>query len=1189
MSITRAAERISTFAQSDTSVDDATLVKLGRDIANVGRAQRNGRSNLVLESNVRESAFRKLIEADTPKSRLLAREMIRRDVLPPTWRLSTLTQEAGSHPEMQEYTSTLEERLNKDVSKWDGEEILKLKSNEFTRRVLQGPGYERKWQALTKDKAVLAKAKLASSTPKTDVKRAEYQQLLHKRPELTEALKARYSIASSYGRVSEIALAPTVLNVTHVQSSVSQSTAHSDDHIDTNTGVVFRNRSNLIVEASRDNRIQARIEQETVTQIPLEQSPSKVHQLPPTNYDLDYREVGRLFRVLNCPVDKSQTDDARFAAAARAVIELIEPPVGSSAAPVFKHIPDLIHRVFSQRAEASANNERTEHALQTIRQALSSEKGRLTPTAQKLLVWMAIVADPKCLKVDHPTDVVMRHDENGFQAREVTPDGQERWRKAGDGSLNIAYTKSLIAHWFQNPTDVKFTDGFLRKDGALKNIRVSGPLYEVQSNGEVKLAKHLRLSLGKNRLNSLDQDNYLRLDRLADLTRSAQEKSQFATLQLDVDLSRLPERPVNLGNLTELAFGGACDDIATKLYALHATGMIRIRGTSTTSAEAAWEQIKLAIASGNVTKVDEALGHYLVKGENAQSRSCVFLGDTTANLHGIDQIALQTQRHLSQTLGIDLRKIYTHQNALFDLYVLANQPHSSNDLYVLPSQADGEHHDGGAGFAHSHAKAALWTAKLDMGQLERLNTQLNSDNMMERRFDRLRFNNSLPAYYQHLELCHVSEDGRTLYSHGWSSHATRRHLESLARRDGVTISEEACATEKAKLLNNWFRDKLAQLRSGRLSPQEADRVFSTIVSAITPPPEASGINGLETAQGAKAKIHFALDRHDPVETEAFSRSVTLERGIDRNICMQIAPTLTAVNAYRELKRHQAETVSMLLRPLDALSTNDEEPQRRPRGKLKAFVPRTTPMLRPSPPWMPPSLSVRDSNPPGDTASTEKGSQIAQERLVHFSLDKTSTELVARFVDVVANVFNTMDPRLHDDLTTKLALQGVDVYNPSEHAKLARVIMSMSLDELGENFAHQPELTSFKREFPERVRELFDRLKRWVPPHAPVENSQQHLATPPRQTTQANQPMGYTEALRHLETQLQHIDSHGVDYDTIVGTLFSGSLHTFISGMAHEFVHLDQHIPGNLATAYVSLKQADDQSANTNIKVPFAGV
>jgi hypothetical protein len=856
MPISNDLRKVSSFINNP--VEDKQLHRLGKALANLAsRDRRQHQRTDKFTPRDRAAVFEKLIGHNTPHSRMIAREMIRRDLIPAEWDVAKVRAEIGSHPEMQHYISTLEARLSKAPTELTGEEILRLKTNQFTKRTLKEPTNKVKWEQLNHDPALLKAAAAASKVKARYAKQQDYNEL--SKILTPEDFDARKAIAKKFkrapsGRPSRLtAIKPNVMGQAiefrnngiypkGFRAPTNEPVIQSPDQ--GHSGVVFlrqgashtrhtiheKHSFENIVRQSAEMRFKKGVESGTVesgteknplqsspsaspamsnhVEVPAAASPSDVEAkvvtqnqstadnrtgLPPTVRDIEYRSLGREFHSLGPRERQGLSESQRFQAAALAVKSLIESPDSANEAPVFKHIPDLVHRVFG---EITNLQNPTTDALDTIREALRGG-GKLTPTAQKMMVWMAIVSDPKCLRIDDPSAVAMREDNGKFQVKEKGVDGFVSWRPAGDGTLDVAYTKSLIAHWFKNADQVKFDDGILGGDGALRNIRVQGPLYVKNDSGGIELAPNLSVSMGKNRLNDLGNADILKLDNLAQLRQTSQAKQQSVKLEFN-DFEHLPEKPINLGNLTEIPWQNPSADSAAELYALHATGMIKIDSSGGKTAQQAWTDIRAAIAQGHVKQLDKLLLTHVKRGENATNRTFIHMGGPASSNSGDDLIKLQLHHYLRETLNIDLPEVYSDQNAHFDQFVLANKNNDIATDYEFPGEKSNERLDR---FRDSNLTE-------NASAMDRLNRHLNHPKETVRADARERLGKYLPSHYQHLELRRVSDDSHTIHSNGLSNPADTQALEDRARTSGIKISASASSAEKNARINEWFHAQL---------------------------------------------------------------------------------------------------------------------------------------------------------------------------------------------------------------------------------------------------------------------------------------------------------------------------------------------------------------------------------------------
>lgn len=799
MTIVNSLKAVQNYVNSPTPTD-CELTELAHAVAEIGRAQR--KHNLAakeLTSQTREAVFKKLIAQDTPISRIIARDMIRRDVLPSKWGVSQLKDTAGAHPEMKEYVTELKERLEKDVNALDGEEVLCLQSNRFTRRVLKQE-QKAKWATL-RHPELKEKAQQAAQTPQHIAKRRELEARLaqaqgNRKADIRARIKAA-KVLPRHGRIGP------------VSNAVRRDTNAASP--DSSTGVL------VLRDPSRKSSAGQMCNTDAVA------AHGVVNQV-------QQQAIDRQFKLLQRAPSSRIPEIERFTNATEALTRLVRLSAGRDE-PLFKNIPDLLHRIFTEPAHDASAEDGVGQLFETIREGLRGDGRRLSPTAQKLLVWMAIVSDPKCLMIDDPARVTMRQAGDGtFEVKRSTPDGAQRWSPAGDGKLDLEYTKNLIAHWFTNPADVRFDDGMFNKDGAIKNIRLNGPLYKC-ADGVVELSGNLSLTLGRNRLQALERTDSVKFGHLADLHQLVRTGRPQTTLQLDINLDRLPTKPINVAHLTEIIWGDMQGDIARELYALHATGVIKIVGDNEMSAQEAWRDICEAIRSGTHSMLAPYLEKYVTRGDCADGRTFVTLGATLEGHVGNSLVDLQIHHFLREKLSLAIPELRSGYSDYLHLYVLNNRrrlDYAAEKLYLPFDGPVSDLSDGARSPDANSSGAGLYALQGEYVSFRKMSDDLYSRDYFEATKGRKDLREYLRSHYRNLEFFHIAEDRFTVHANDRFSQKDFQKLEQQAIADGVKISSRTCLSERTHAVNQWLREKLCILGIGEnLQGEKVDEMMSS--------------------------------------------------------------------------------------------------------------------------------------------------------------------------------------------------------------------------------------------------------------------------------------------------------------------------------------------------------------------------
>ncbi|HVL09141.1 MAG TPA: hypothetical protein VM512_08285 [Burkholderiaceae bacterium] len=1267
-SISAAITTIDAYRTSGNEATQPPSDEVGKALLNLGKAKRKESKRAEHFARTRGAeVFEKLIKNDTPRARMLAREMIRRDLLPSTWSLEKLALEAGAHPEMQTYVGTLGDRLNKTAEALTGEEILQLESNQFTKRILKGEQKE-KWQAIQTEPQIRAKAKEAAKTSKEQAKAQEYKKLAQASQGYEKALQERIRLARAAGSLDADVAARLLDTISSSASSGGVISSEPSASVESDSpGVSPEPRTRITVRQSGSvplgtiadpehhvdvpdaehppvpmsaalgkRRIDApeteRIEDTAASStgvaphiqpwrtgdIPVEMRDYPDASSLPRTVDASYKVAGRHFHFLGPRKNTSITESARFDAAANAFVALVNMPGAPNQAPVFKNVPDLVHRIFADEQRNDPNTP-VEIALEAIREGLRGSGRTLTPTAQKFLVWMARISDPSCLRLDDPRQVKMQQVNGEFQVQDTAVDGSLHWRPAGDGTLDVEYTKSVIAHWFDNAQDVRFDDGILRKDGALQNIRVSGPLYR-ENAGKIEFTPGLHVSMGKHRLNSLSTASYLTPEGLGGIREAAQSKRQQKPLRLHIDLDHLPEKPVNLGNLTEIAWGDMHGNTAMELYALHATGMIRIEQHGGKTAVQAWQEIRTAIGNADCSALDGLLEHHVKAGPNIAGRTFILLGDTLADRVGNDLVELQIRHHLREKLRVDLPEIYSNHNSYFDLYWLANQDKLADEKYVIPWSSQGaddaerdnlagslatqEGEPDAAGKGKSEKKA-----KDDQASLKALNRLVNHENLDVRSAARKRLRDYLPSYYQHMELRRIADDGRTVYSHGRSNKAIADALEAQARAEGVKIPSAASATEKTALINRWFRDKLCVLRNEATSAGKQPRTLLKAEEAYSKYTDLIPFGTADSQAMAQRPIYAQIWNGDPsgkyffsggdvaTVNNSFVKTIALERGTDRNVCGHFTSSAPALGAYRALRVAQASLVKALFEPLEAAASTvpafaklqqfmreSEHPDQQLSPVPDAGFVGPADSAKPTPLTVAERLQL---GPRYRLAMRERAlrQQIAADALSKplalFSFQSPTRDLKTQFTAIVANEFRALSE------TDKFVLERrKKLTKEQSDEEIAKALLEMSGEELKKFLPGRPLLANFKASFLTEMGALQEALKTWDDAYAYKGFDKQKLVDGYFNRDGRGNEVEAPGAHRELAALLK---KDTVDYDDIVKTLFSGPVYNLFAEMDVEFAYMATHAPRDFAETRISLDYNSGSNDTPNFHRAYMGV
>lgn len=852
--------------------EDHDLKKVGAELAVAGRARR--RTDVQMRARAKgfahanaEAILRRLAALQKPEANSLVRDMIRNDLLPEHCDIAVLKKLFAENADLLHYVDALEHRLDTPVNVLSAEDVLRQASNLFTYRLLgskkraelgarQGQAdvreAKRRPARLAKAESATSPQEAADAYARLQKSPADYAAAKHLVPDLDNVIQ----------QAIERARQPQPTNIRQSDEVPNQSQQTGSHASSRPTGVPK--------SASPDGDHQMHEEIPEGKQridrgpAPRLQPEGRVEQHLPITARADYKDDGQYFHLLGARTKDIPSEMQRFDQAVEAFLQLLNRVPENGQAPVFKHVPDLLHRVYSTH---NSQIPEVETALEAIREGLRGSGSTLTATAQKLLAWMAIASDAHCLKLDDPAQVTMAHRNGRVEVQEIAPDGTKTWRPAGHGMLDVAYTTSLIASWFKNTPDVRFDSA------ALRNIGIDGPLYRMDGDNVV-LENHLYLSMGKQRLRSLSARDYLHLPKLVEL-REAIHAKRSAPVSLPIDLNTLPragnpaDAPVNLGNLTEIVWGSSHGNTAMTLYALHATGLIHIES------QEAWERIRDSMACGAVQTLDTLLAEHVVRGPAAAGRTFVLTGGTLARRMGNDLIELQVRAFLRKDLKLDLVELQSTHNACFDAYWMLNRNKGENEDFQLPSY----------GLFIDDTRMAQAGSQSRMASLRQMNQLMNIDDPERRKDVRERLRNYIKPYYDGLQLYRVGEDGRTLISHDCTNRSMASALESAARADGYKIQPDAAPAQRAAVINRWFRGKvLAQRDQGFRDVKDLEDFYA-----------ATQMELCKRTIGPSNPLHAQIGGYDE---SGYTRDFALPRGIDRNV----SGRKTGLEAYHALKK-----------------------------------------------------------------------------------------------------------------------------------------------------------------------------------------------------------------------------------------------------------------------------------------------
>lgn len=878
------------FSKIETALDE------------IGRANR--RKDKVAAPFVRDNAervFIKVAALGTPRANRAARNMIRRDFLPSSCDIDGLKALTKGNAELTTYVAELEARIAKPIGELDAEEVLRLDSNRFTQRLLRKQG---KLAALEQRHAESAIQKIEKEKPSAAVQ-SRYATWRHAASPGGQGTR-RDSGATDKTGASDLAEGTASKVVRRRLGNAPASSLHGDETTSTanrpteeaqhtvgkepvwhdsavsdlrpthypsgkepasvsHSALGMTGKAEAVSTASLPRMATVALDLLGCPASP-EQSftPAIDCQLPPT-IDADYKNLGQCFHLLKRLKTEPVSEEQRFDNAVKAFISLVDMQPASHEARLFKHMPDLIHRLFTTPSDTK---DAVEEALEQIREGLRDDGKQLTPTAQKLLVWMAIAWDGSCLKLDDPTKVDMRERDGQFEVLERNANGQETWRAARDGKLDLTYTTSLIASWFKHPKAIQFDKA------ALQNIGVTGPLYRSR-DGRVEFAPGGYLRMGKNRLRSLGACDYLHPAALDAMHRVLHQRRQLEPISLHIDLETLPPAPLDLGNLTEFVWGETHGNTAVELYALHAVGMIRIKSPE------GWQAIRTAIDTANYGSLDALLAMHIEHGPKASGRTFVLLGNTLAGPMGNDLIELQVRYFLRDRLKINMPELQSRNNVYFDAYWKMNQDKDFDDDFDMPANLT-PHRPTGQGDG--------------MASLQQMNRLMNSNDRKIRQDVRLLLKTCAASYYKddRLQLCRVAEDGRTLLSGGRSNQALSRALEEQLNA-GRRLRPNLAMKEKVGMINTLFRNKvLSRDADAYLAATHDETRAETGGTGAVGNPIAAYIGGYD------ASLLFP--------------DMTLDRGIDRNVSAQA----TRIDAYWLLHNDiQTPLMDWIFKPFEA--------------------------------------------------------------------------------------------------------------------------------------------------------------------------------------------------------------------------------------------------------------------------------
>ncbi len=893
------------FSKIETALDE------------IGRANR--RKDKVAGPFVRDNAervFIKVAALGTPRANRAARNMIRRDFLPSSCDINGLKALTKGNTELTTYVAELEARIAKPIGELDAEEVLRLDSNRFTQRLLRKQGKlaaleqrhaESAIQKMEKEKPSAAvqsryatwrhAASPASRNVKQDGGTIDRTDTASAKPDPTtgaadDPLSIAHRLSDTVPALS-LQSVETPRTASHqagaAQPPIGERLERHDSVVSNVTQTHYPSGKEPALATAATPGIAGK--GGTMPATPLSRTmtvaldlhgcradpersfaPHTDWESPPPTTDADYKNKGWYFNHPGRRKTVLPSEEKRFEQAIEAFVTLLDTRLGDGQARLFKHMPDLVHRLFSTPAYIGDEVDRVDEVeilLEKMREGLRGGGSRLTSTAQKLLAWMAIVWDENCLKLDDPAKVDMRERDGQFKVLENDANGHQTWRTAHNGQLNLAYTTSLIASWFDNPKSIRFDKA------ALQHIGVSGPVYRSR-DGQVEFAPGVALSMGKRRLRSLDAGNLLHLSSLGGLRSAAHGRRAIKPITLAIDLETLSQVPLNLGNLTEFVWGETHGNTALELYVLHAMGMIRIKS------QEGWEEIRAAITAANFRGLDTVLATHIERGPHANGRTFVLLGNTLAGPMGNDLIELQVRAFLRDTVNIDMPELQSVNNAYFDAYWKLNQDKGLRERFEMPADLAPQSPTGQV------------CRRESLQQMHQLMTSEDGQIRLEARQLLIKYAKS---YYQddRLQLCRVAEDGRTLLTGGRINLGISRALAEQMNVDGYRIRPNLAAKAQADISNTWFRDAILT--------RNANAYLAATQYAAWEERGGAGAVGNPLAA--------YIGRYD---ASPFFPGTILGRGIDRNISGQS----NRIDAYWHLhSKFQPDLMKWLFEPFEA--------------------------------------------------------------------------------------------------------------------------------------------------------------------------------------------------------------------------------------------------------------------------------
>lgn len=337
------------------------------------------------------------------------------------------------------------------------------------------------------------------------------------------------------------------------------------------------------------------------------------------------------FQPLGTRREKIFSDDKkaqRFDSAVQHLKQLLQNP---HCHPRLCSVPALVQAIFDDRLN--------DPALENIRELIRPNHvfgfQDISATGTKLLAWLAITQDPKCID--------------------------------SEGNLRVAYTKSIIRGWFANGNRLALDDS------ALVHMRID----RTAASGS-----HEHIIFGKNRLANL---THHRADEIFETLQANRQNAGLGQCALKLDLASIPVKTVDV-EFNEVAIGDMNGNSLMLVHELVSLGFMEI----VPGKENRWQALADKIRNNDINGFEDELPGVLAL--KSPEKKLVLLGDLLADRAFNDWFTLSVINYLHQQ-GQQFEIIFSNHDATFVEYYLANRDRAPHEKYAIHDK-DFCHHTG---------------------------------------------------------------------------------------------------------------------------------------------------------------------------------------------------------------------------------------------------------------------------------------------------------------------------------------------------------------------------------------------------------------------------------------------------------------------------------------------------------------